>query len=43
MCERRGLVVDCSACGATVHYVAGLGVTPGNWAHREPMHAQVEF
>ncbi len=30
------LVLDCAACGQTVHYVAGLGVTPGHWAHREP-------
>ena len=30
------LVLDCSACGRTVHWVAGLAATPGHWAHREP-------
>jgi hypothetical protein len=32
------LVLDCSDCGRTVHWVAGLGTTPGHWAHREPVH-----
>lgn len=30
------LVLDCSSCGQTVHWVVGLGVSPGHWAHREP-------
>jgi hypothetical protein len=23
-------------CGLDVHWVSGLGVSPGHWAHREP-------
>jgi hypothetical protein len=34
--ELGGLVLDCSACGRTVHWVAGLAASPGHWAHREP-------
>lgn len=34
--ELGQLVLDCSLCGQTVHWVAGLGVRPGHWAHREP-------
>jgi hypothetical protein len=34
--ELRRLVLDCSDCGRTVHWVSGLGTTPGHWAHREP-------
>lgn len=34
--ELGQLVLDCSECGQTVHWVAGLGVSPGHWAHREP-------
>jgi hypothetical protein len=30
------LVLDCSACGRTVHWVPGLAASPGHWAHREP-------
>ncbi len=33
--ELGGLVLDCSACGRTVHWVPGLAATPGHWAHRE--------
>ena len=29
-------VPNCSKCGLDVHWVAGLGVSPGHWAHREP-------
>jgi hypothetical protein len=29
-------VLDCTACGRTVHWVAGPGVSAGHWAHREP-------
>lgn len=34
--ELAQLVLDCSRCGQTVHWVIGLGVTAGRWAHREP-------
>jgi len=30
------LVLDCSACGRTVHWVARLAASLGHWAHREP-------
>jgi hypothetical protein len=30
------LVLHCTACGLDVHWVSGLGITPGHWAHREP-------
>src|ERR687891_1107999 len=30
------LVLHCTACGRTVHWVAGLSGSPGHWAHREP-------
>jgi hypothetical protein len=30
------LVLHCTACGQWVHWVTGLGVTAGHWAHREP-------
>jgi hypothetical protein len=35
-CGLERLVLDCSDCGRTVHWVAGLGIRPGHWAHREP-------
>lgn len=34
--ELGHLMLDCSACGRTVHWVAGIAATPGHWAHREP-------
>lgn len=34
--ELGRLVLDCSTCGRTVHWVAGLAASPGHWAHREP-------
>lgn len=34
--ELGQVVLDCSACGRTVHWIAGLGPSPGRWAHREP-------
>ena len=34
--ELGQLVLDCSSCGRRVHWVSGLGVTLGHWAHREP-------
>jgi hypothetical protein len=30
------LVLHCTTFGQRVHWVAGLGVTPAHWAHREP-------
>jgi hypothetical protein len=30
------VVLNCSACGLDVHWVAGLGRRPGHWAHSEP-------
>jgi len=29
-------VLDCTSCSLTVDWAAGLGVTPGHWAHRDP-------
>ena len=34
--ELGRLVLHCSDCARTVHWVAGIGVAPGDWAHREP-------
>lgn len=34
--ELEDLVLNCSKCGLDTHWVSGLGVTPGHWAHREP-------
>jgi hypothetical protein len=28
--------LDCVACGVPAHYVYGLGVRAGHWAHAEP-------
>ena len=33
--ELGTFVLDCSR-SQTVHWVAGLGVSPGHWSHREP-------
>jgi hypothetical protein len=30
------LVLHCTACGRTVHWVSGVVVSPGHCAHREP-------
>jgi hypothetical protein len=27
---------SCLDCSRDLHWVAGLGVTPGHWAHAEP-------
>jgi hypothetical protein len=29
-------VLDCVLCGRTAHYVGGLGLRVGYWAHAEP-------
>jgi hypothetical protein len=34
--EPGTFVLDCRACGREVHRIAGIGVSPGHWAHREP-------
>jgi hypothetical protein len=34
--ELEDFVLDCSNAGLDVHWVSGLGVSPGHWAHREP-------
>jgi hypothetical protein len=34
--ELGQLVLDCTDCGRTVHWVTGFGVEIGHWAHREP-------
>jgi hypothetical protein len=34
--ELETFSLNCWKCGLDVHWVAGLGVTPGHWAHREP-------
>lgn len=34
--ELEDFSLDCSKCGLDVHWVSGLGVIPGHWAHREP-------
>jgi len=34
--EFEDFVLNCSKCGLDVHWVSGLGVAPGHWAHREP-------
>jgi hypothetical protein len=34
--ELATMLLDCADCGRTVHYVAGLGVEVGHWAHAEP-------
>jgi hypothetical protein len=34
--ELETFSLNCSACGLDVHWVSGLGIMPGHWAHREP-------
>jgi hypothetical protein len=34
--ELEDFVLNCSRCGLHVHWVGGLGVSPGHWAHRSP-------
>lgn len=34
--ELGGLFAECTSCRRRVHWVSGLGVQPGHWAHREP-------
>jgi hypothetical protein len=29
-------LLNCSKCGLDVHWVSGLGITPGHWSHAEP-------
>jgi hypothetical protein len=34
--ELEDFSLNCSRCGLDVHWVSGLGVSPGHWARREP-------
>ena len=34
--ELEDFVLNCENCGLDVHWVSGLGVSPGHWVHREP-------
>jgi hypothetical protein len=34
--ELEDFSLNCTKCGLDVHWVSGLGITPGHWAHREP-------
>ena len=34
--ELETWVPNCTKCGLDVHWVGGLGVSPGHWAHAEP-------
>ena len=31
-----GRSLNCTKCGLDVHWVSGLGITPGHWSHTEP-------
>jgi hypothetical protein len=34
--ELERIVLDCTVCGRTVHFIGGLGVRAGHWGHAEP-------
>jgi hypothetical protein len=34
--ELETWVPNFTKCGLDVHWVSGLGASPGHWAHREP-------
>ena len=34
--ELQDFSLNCVKCGLDVHWVSGLGITPGYWAHAEP-------
>jgi hypothetical protein len=34
--ELEDFSLNCTRCGLDVHWVSGLGVSPGYWAHAEP-------
>jgi hypothetical protein len=34
--ELEDFSLNCTKCGLDVHWVSGLGITPGHWARREP-------
>jgi hypothetical protein len=34
--ELETIVLGCAVCGTMAHYVGGLGVRAGHWAHAEP-------
>ena len=42
--ELETWVPNCAKCGLDVHWVGGLGVSPGHWAHAEPApHGEPAF
>jgi hypothetical protein len=34
--ELEGECLDCVVCGVPAHYIGGLGVRAGHWAHASP-------
>jgi hypothetical protein len=34
--ELEDFSINCTKCGLDVHWMSGLGVSPGHWVHREP-------
>jgi hypothetical protein len=34
--ELEDFSLNCTKCGLDVHWVSGLGITPGHWSHAEP-------
>jgi len=34
--ELEDFSLNCSKCRLDVHWVSGLGITPGHWSHAEP-------
>jgi hypothetical protein len=34
--ELEDFSLNCSKCGLDVHWVSGLSLSPGHWAHAEP-------
>jgi hypothetical protein len=41
--ELEDFFLNCSRCGLDVHWVSGLGVTAGHWAHEEPAHTRTRW
>ena len=38
--ELETWVLGCTKCGLDVHWVSGLRIAPGHWAHRKPASRQ---
>jgi hypothetical protein len=34
--ELEDFSLNCTKCGLDVHWIGGLGITPGHWSHAEP-------